>query len=259
MRPISNYILENIYGNLGITDEMYKRDIDVFKSMTSDYDVWDISTENTGIDAVSEAPATFMINKPREKFELIDSVNCFYMSGNRATVYRFYVDERVKNPGYILDKFMFPENSDVELNMKGDVTLDKDFFDVATFEDEKPSLAVSCDRIGVVSLDLDKITTPIKNLIIEGNIRVRFNKNLHIDNLTIINNTSYHYACIDSLPHAGNLTLRNIKGYEKPKEQGTAMYHKFDCYQGGDVKKLQFDGSYTKEMKKELTYRICFR
>lgn len=259
MQSISNYILENIYGNLGLTDEMYKRDIDAFKSMTSSRDFFNISIENTGITAVTEAPAIFMINKPREKFELIDSVNCSYTSGNRATVYRFYIDERVKNPDYILDKFVFPENADVELSIKGDVTLDKDFFDVATFEDGKPSLAVSYDRINVVSLDLDKITTPIKNLIIEGNIIVRFNKNLHIDNLTIINNDSYHYACFDSLPHVDNLTLRNVKGYERPKEQGSAMYHKFDNYQGGDVKKLTFDGPYTKEMKKELTYRICFR
>lgn len=260
MKSIGNYISESIYGNLGLTDEIYKKDTDKFKSMTSHNDFWDVSLSGNSIKAVTEAPVMFWINKPREKFDVIDSVNCFYANSKRAsTVYRFYIDKTVKNPGYILDKFVFPESTNVELVIGKDITLDKDFFDVATFEDGKPSLAVTYNGSSLVVLNLSKITTPIKNLVIEGNIKVKFNKNLHVDNLIITNTDSYHYACIDSLPQVDILTLKNHKGYEKPKEYGSAMYHKFDNYQGGDVKKLQFDGSYCDEMKKELTYRICFR
>ncbi len=260
MRSISNYINEGVYRNLGIDSAIYESDLKLFKSMLPKEELLeDPKCQGGVLTAVTDSRTqwmTFIISRSREKFDIIEEVHCHFKNNDRVRGYKFIIEPRVDIPAFILDKFVFPKNTEVFLLVNGDITLNKDFLDVATFEDGMPSLTISsnCHPGQVVILDMSSITTPINKLTLSGDIKPIFNKNLKIKELLLGYNTCEPKICITSLPHVDHLVIDNNTG--DAITPGKDIVRKFCKYKDGDVKKISFQGKFQNVYKQELTDKI---
>lgn len=259
MRPISDYILESIYGNLNLDKPLVEDDIKRIESLLYNplkgFKLQGYKYDVDGSDLIVKTPedrlyVAFEIEKPVSGADA-DAIKFINKSDKPIINYVYYIDDKIDYPYQVLDKIDFPKDTIFMFLCKNTLRIDDKVFANCKLSG-KPSAQFSEIEQNDSALDLSKFTIPLEKLVIDNFKSVEFNANQKVDTLYIKPNSSA--PAINTLPDCKNLVLDCKFAGKAVMKNLMSMFNDFTP--GNRLPKISIQGKVSPKMKESIINKI---